>query len=444
MGAAVKRLVDMVDKEEPYVIPYKELLPEQLEAANERFSERVSTIKVLGQRAEAAGIKAIRDVNDIVPLLFPHSSYKSYPENWFTEGKWNLMTKWLDTLTSSRVQNVDLKGVDDIDEWIVRLADAGHYVSCSSGTTGKCSTIPADMEDREFVKRSLPPMMSWATGAKPERQFQYVILAPVAKTFRASDGFAAQMQAFAAVERPFPGEPITVGRVSKMVALRRRIAEGTAKPSEITAFEATSAQRTREMEHAMTSTAEFIVAHRDKKILLQGLFATLWQMSEMVRGLGYSGKDFHPENVLSFSGGMKGAKLPPDFREQVCQTFNVAPQRTYLMYSMQEMSSGMPNCSAGRYHVPPWLMLLVLDQTGDNLMPITNGDVEGRAAFFDLSVSGRWCGLITGDKVRANYGPCACGRPGPTMSTDVVRYAEIGDDKITCAGTIDAYIRGAV
>ena len=48
-----------------------------------------------------------------------------------------------------------------------------------------------------------------------------------------------------------------------------------------------------------------------------------------------------------------------------------------------------------------------------------------------------------GDKVSVRYGQCDCGHQGPTIGYDIVRYADLGDgDKITCAGTIDAYVRG--
>jgi hypothetical protein len=284
----------------------------------------------------------------------------------------------------------------------------------------------------------------WGAQIKPDRQFRYFGLAPV-RTFRATDSRESQARAFAAVLRSFPGEPITVGRINQMVTLRRRIAEGAARPTEIAEYEATSAQRAKQTEEALRGTAEEIVANRSDKILLQGLAGTLYRITELVRGMGYGGKDFNRDNVLSMSGGLKGANLPADFREQIAETFNVTSQRIYSMYSMQEINSCMPACRAGRYHVPPWVMLLLLDQNGDRLIAPEKGEQEGRAAYFDLSLSGRWCGLISGDKVRVDHGQCACGHHGPTVAKEIVRYSELaGGDKITCAGTIEAYIRGAI
>ncbi|MET0365533.1 MAG: hypothetical protein ABW169_12855, partial [Sphingobium sp.] len=127
------------------------------------------------------------------------------------------------------------------------------------------------------------------------------------------------------------------------------------------------------------------------------------------------------------------------------ETFNIRPERNFQNYSMQELQSGMPKCQkGGRYHLPPWLVPLILDKSGDNLLPIDlTQEYEGRAAFFDLSLDGRWGGVISGDKVAIDFRPCACGHKGPTIRDNVARYADLeGDDKIGCAGTVDAYVRG--
>jgi hypothetical protein len=110
---------------------------------------------------------------------------------------------------------------------------------------------------------------------------------------------------------------------------------------------------------------------------------------------------------------------------------------------MQELQSGMPRCQKGnRYHLPPWVVPLLLNKEGDALVPI-NGETEGRAAFFDLSLGGRWGGVISGDKISIDFSPCACGATGPSIRDNIVRYADLeGDDKIGCAGTVDAYVRG--
>ena len=77
--------------------------------------------------------------------------------------------------------------------------------------------------------------------------------------------------------------------------------------------------------------------------------------------------------------------------------------------------------------------------------PIPAGpEVEGRAAFFDISLEGRWGGVISGDKIKVQWEPCGCGNRSPSLNSEIKRYADTeGGDKIACSGTIDAYVRGA-
>jgi hypothetical protein len=175
------------------------------------------------------------------------------------------------------------------------------------------------------------------------------------------------------------------------------------------------------------------------------MWASLHPVAAAVRERGYSGKDFHPDNCIYVGGGLKGAQLPADYREFVYETFNIAPAQDFAMYGMQEIGSSLPRCQKGqRYHVPPWLVPLVLDQSGDTLLAHSHdSEIEGRAAFFDLSLDGRWGGVISGDRISLDYRPCACGQRSPSIRDNIARFADLqGDDKIGCAGTVDAYVRG--
>lgn len=127
------------------------------------------------------------------------------------------------------------------------------------------------------------------------------------------------------------------------------------------------------------------------------------------------------------------------------ETFNIPAERSFQMYGMQEINSGMPRCREGRrYHVPPWLVPLVLDESGENLLSYGEGEIEGRAAFFDLSQDGGWGGVISGDRIAIDFSPCACGNASPSIRDNIARYKDLrdGDDKIACSGTVDAYVRG--
>ena len=61
---------------------------------------------------------------------------------------------------------------------------------------------------------------------------------------------------------------------------------------------------------------------------------------------------------------------------------------------------------------------------------------------FDLLAESTWGGFITGDRANVYWDEdCGCGWKGPRLDDDIVRFSELdgGDDKITCAGTAQAY-----
>jgi hypothetical protein len=229
-----------------------------------------------------------------------------------------------------------------------------------------------------------------------------------------------------------------------MIMLRRRIAEGEAQPSEMAEFERLSNERQANMDAAQADAIDALVKARDQKLLLTGMFASLYPLAAGVREQGYGGGDFQPDNLMLTGGGLKGAQLPPDYREFVFETFGLSEERVFHLYSMQEISTVFPRCRAGRYHVAPWVMALPLDAPGERLLDASDGEIEARAAFLDLALEGRWGGVISGDRVHIDFRPCGCGHQGPHIGPDIVRYSDLeGGDKITCAGTIDAYIRGS-
>ena len=446
MGAAVDRLMSMARADDRYDLPHAELLPVQLEAANERFQARKGVIKLLGHRAREGGVTGIGDLADIVPLLFAHTTYKSYPENWLSEQKWDRMGKWLETVSAYPVTGVDLNGVRDIDDWIGRLETAGHFVSCSSGTTGKSAMLDASARDMAWTSEDSVIAFAWGSGVRPAQDRKMFGVAPVASVPRnliIRDALAKAFGDPSATPFRYPVPPITIGSITGMVALRKSMADGTAKPGDIAAFEAMSAERQAAVDGAVGASAQALVEARKDKLCLSGMWATLYRVAEAVRAMGYGARDFHADNIIYIGGGLKGAVLPPDYREFVFETFNLSPERVFQMYGMQEINSAMPRCHAGRYHVAPWLMCLPLDEAGETLQPIDKGEVEGRAAFFDLSLDGRWGGVISGDRISVDFGRCDCGHQGPSIRDDISRYSDLpGGDKISCSGTIDAYVRG--
>ncbi|WP_280464096.1 hypothetical protein [Nocardia carnea] len=449
MTTAIARLTDLADDPNRFDHSAAELRDVQIAALNERFQQRRERIGLLNHRAGEAGIAEVGRFEDAVALLFPHSVYKSYPEKFLTEHRWDRLGKWLGTLSSHPIGPVETGDIAGIDLWIERLRDAGHYVSCSSGTTGKPAMLLASEADMAWSRRDTVNLFAWGSGVQPARDRRMMGLGMTALVPKNVIIGEAQQEAYGDPGKQrfrLPIAPLTVEAMTGQVRLRRKITDGTALPEELAAYERISAQRQEELDRALIAGADAMIEHRSEKLYISGLWNTLYQVAALVRKRGFAAADFHPGNCIYVGGGLKRAQLPSDYREFVYETFNIPPGREFQNYSMQELNSGMPKCRGGnRYHVPPWIVPFVLDDAGDTLLSHGAGEVEGRAAFFDLSLDGRWGGIITGDRIVVDFRPCACGNAGASIADSIVRYADIaGDDKIGCAGTADAYVRGLV
>jgi len=449
MGKITDKLLGYSSHHSCFDIPYEEIRELQLAALNERYQEDADKIKLVSMRARDAGISEIRSLDDIVPLLLPHTAYKSYPESFLSGQKWDKLTRWLNTVSAHPTDNISLDGIDNIDDWVHRLVEGGHYVSCSSGTTGKSAMLDASEKDLEFGKQDIIRAYCWGAGVEATPEYHMFGLAPVAhvpKNVAMGDALKNTFSRPGIEMFRYPVPPITVGSMTKMITLRKAIADGTALPGDIAEFEATSVARQKVVDEAVSISADALIETRHEKLFLMGMWASFHAIATEVRSRGYSAKNFQQDNLIYVAGGLKGAQLPPDYREFFYETFNIKPERNFMMYSMQEINTSMPRCREGeRYHIPPWLVCLPLNKDGDELLPIIAGEeVEGRAAFFDLSLDGRWGGIISGDKIEVDFSPCKCGAKSPSIRDNVVRFSDLqeGDDKIGCSGTVDAYVRG--
>jgi hypothetical protein len=446
MTSATERLVGLVGAKDCFDIAPEELLPVQLEAANERLRSQAGQIPLLANRAESGAVQEIRRPSDLVPLLFAHTTYKTYAEGWLNEGQWDRMGKWLATVSTRAVDGLDTAGVQTLDDWIKRLETVGHYLSCSSGTTGKPAMLSCTEGDIELSGRINIEALLWATGLTRGEDRKFLGLGPQFAAPREDAIRQAMVDCFSSRYPPYQfgdGEPITVGSMVDIITLRRKLSDGTARPSEIAEFERIAAQRASDMDTSAKKAIDAVIEARTLPVLGAGMFATLYQIAEGIRAKGHGGDDFHPDNALMVAGGLKGAALPENYREYVLETFNVAEERLFHAYSMREINAVFPLCHAERYHVSPWVILLPLDTAGEQLLDPGDGEIEARAAFFDASIEGRWGGVISGDRVSVSFAKCPCGHQGPTLGREITRYSDLpGGDKITCAGSIDAYVRG--
>jgi hypothetical protein len=448
MSSSLEQLLSLRDDPQRFSHRPDDLLPVQIEAANERLGVQIGRIPLLANRVESAGRETVKEPDDLVPLLFAHSTYKTYAESWLLEGRWDRMARWLSTVSTYESGHAgSFEGVAAFDDWIDRLEGTGRFVACSSGTTGKPAMLGSTEDDIDFGAQCNVSAFSWSTGIGPNKDRKFFGLGPPVKLTRNELIRRALIAAFGSeTAEPYqlPVPPISAGSVMGMVMLRRRIADGTAQPSEVAEFELVSTERQAIVDAARADAVDALIKARAEPLFLSGFLPHLYPLAHGVRERGYSGDQFDSSNVLFTAGGLKGVSLLEGYREFILETFGVSESRLCHFYSMQEVNTCFPRCTARRYHVAPWVLALPLDDPGEQLLDASKGAIDARAAFLDLSLEGRWGGVISGDRVNIDFAPCACGNEGPHIGLDIVRYADLeGGDKITCAGTIDAYVRGA-
>jgi len=449
MTPARAQLVDLIlDPDDAFSRPPGEIRALQLRAAQELFEERRGQIPLLGKRADDAKIAKIDSFEDLVPLLFTHTVYKSYPSSFFDQGRWDRMLRWLQTLSVADLSNVNIDGTRNVDDWLERLWSAGHAVLATSGSTGKCSFLNHTLQDRALKTRHLRYTVGWPY-IRLEASRPMFWLGPMV-----GRNSAVESAISCAENWGRPGEiyalrePLLISEVSQNAAMRKKMADGTATPAEIQEYEGQMGAKAQRATQEMVDLADKILERRREPMFLTGMWAQHMFILRRARELGIGDGEFHPQTVVGSGGGIKGVALPPDYREQVDRFYGrvIRPGS----YGMTEMASMLPRCQAGRYHAPPGLIMLLLDGPAEKLLGSSDVDsarqVTGRFGFLDLLYEGRWGGIITGDRVTMDYSEkCTCGRPGPVILDTIGRFAQIGeDDHIGCAGTIDAYIRGAI
>jgi hypothetical protein len=443
MGSVIDQLKALRHREDVFDISEAELRPLHIAAAQEAFEEKRQAIPVLDKRARETGVDAIRSLDDMVPLLFSHTNYKSYPASFLAQGRWKQLLQWLSMISTPSYDDVDLEGITDVDEFLARLWAKGYFVTTSSGTGGKLSLVPKSKADMDFAKEYNWYHRHLVTKVPPEQQFHFFHFGATKGTYTATytatfniEGYARPDSTYILIE-----EPMLNSTVMHMAEMRRRIANSEATPDEIAAFEAQALEQAKRMNDRFDWMVDRLLEVRHEKIWLSAMTAQQWDLMARMKARGVEKAGFGAGSVMTGGGGKKHLQLPEDFQQQISAFFGTAGPGGY---GMSEMSWLYPACSARRYHVHPFASALVLDQPGTQLQP-REGIVEGRFAFMDPTTEYRWGGMISGDKVKVDFGPCPCGRQGMTVLNPVQRYTDLtgNEDQIQCAGTIDAYIRGS-
>ena len=431
-------------------IPQEELEALQLEAMALRFREHYDSIDVLHKLADRQGISEVKDFNDIVPLMFAHTAFKSYPPSLLADKRFDLLTKWLDKQTPCDLSAVDMEGCTGLEDFIARLDEQTPLnLLTSSGTTGTMSLIPKLQEQTEYGMRLWHMFMFQKFGQEPTEEQLHAKVDVVWP--RHAKGTVGVVRSVGAIVNAFCGGDWSkfhalydFGIDSDLLVLASRMRMAAAKGEldrleidpELLArkeeFEAQMAKMPEDMSRFLRECSEKLAG---KRIFMTGTYEQLYQMASegLARGVKHV---FDPDSAILTGGGMKGAVLPDDYLEVIHEFLGV--NEIKKGYGFSEGGTFHWLCEHGRYHVMPWVVPYLLDPDTSEPLP-RKGVVTGRGAFYNLMEEGHWGGVITGDEVTIDWDtPCACGRSSVHIADDVISYSEkqgVEDDRITCNAT---------
>lgn len=431
-------------------MPRGEIDALQLAGLQRRFAELRERIPVLKKLAEGEGVERIEQLDDLVPLLFEHTVFKSYPPSLLEKNNFTAINKWLAKLVTPEVGEAILaadvsacKGLDDWFETMDREVPQ-LIISHTSGTSGTLSFLPCsarEFEKAAQVRRLFAWNMRGPQTPKPEMHTAYPYY---------SKGYLSHLRGVTAITRVLlpdashfhPAYPSTLSSdvLHLGAKLRAAQAKGTldrlvVAPEMLAKKEAFDRQQAEMPQHLATFFEDIATRLKGKRVYIGGTWNLLHNMAKAGLERGLEGV-FDRESYIITTGGAKGVVQPEGWREEVMRFTGV--KALYESYAMSEVVSGSHlRCEHGHYHFAHTAIPFLLDPETSKPLP-RKGRQTGRAAFFDLGADVHWGGFITGDEVTVEWdAPCACGRPSRYVVGAIQRYSEknCGDDKITCAAS---------
>jgi hypothetical protein len=428
-------------------LPRDQRVPLQLAALQRRFDAQRNRIPALRILADKQGIERIRNLDDALAVAFDHRVYKSYPMSLIEKRDFKRLTQWLQRLTTHDLSTMPLDGLDSVDAWLDRLDAHGMLIGHSTGTTGKLSFVPRSLTEKPiwvntyfeafYASAGVDPRKTVLDSFFPGYRFGHHMMVKMVTMFAreslggldhhhtlynypvSSDLMSLAGRLQSAENR---GELESLNIPPKLLEQRRELIER-------------SRNRDADLEAWFLKMAE---EYRGKRVRIGGTFADLTRIAIAGRARGIK-CSFAPGSILFGGGGMKGYRdAPPDWEQQIKEFFGI--DRMGSMYGMSEIMGNGPLCSEGWFHLPPYTVPVLVD--ADSRALPEAGVQQGRMALFDLLAETYWGGFISGDRVTMNWEEnCKCGWLGPRVGRNIERYAESegGDDKITCAGSAQAY-----
>ena len=430
-----------------YELSWRDYEDAQNAALKRRFDRLGESVAGLAKLAKREGVSAVDSPEDAAPLLFDHRIYKSYPLSIIEKRDVRRLNGWLDRLTTHDLTQVDLVGVETVEGWLDRLDENGMLVGHSTGTTGKLSFVPRSRTELPAWTRAYNEMTRSATGVDPATD-------PVETFFPGYRGghhmMLKMLMLFNVAAAGGPEHYHTLYQTHipadlSSLAGRLQSAEERGEIDKLGFDPALIAARDRLVEQAHNRErdleawfAKLFEEFRGKRVKLGGTAADLIRTARSGLAKGVR-PEFGAGSFIMTGGGLKGMTDAPDDWEGFVKDY-FGLDTIGMMYGMSEWMGGVGRCAAGHYHVTPHTIPMLFDR--DMTLLPRQGAQTGRFAFVDLLAQTYWGGFISGDEVTITWEEdCPCGWKGPRIAPQIRRFSEMegGDDKISCAGSAQAY-----
>jgi hypothetical protein len=433
--------------EDLYAIPREEREKLQLEAVRINFARMRNRIPALKKLADRQGVEHIDRLEDVLPVCFDHRVLKNYPIQIIENRDFTKLTSWLNKLTAHDLTRIDLTGIATIEQWLARLEALGMLVTYSSGTTGKLSFVPRSLDELGPWKAHFFNVNRASTGVDAHT----TKLPTLSPTYRGGYQTMLKMMSLFSIE--MAGGPQHYHTLydthipADLMALSGRLqsAEDRGEVERLGLDPALLEQRRTMLEQGRRRDQDMeawfgklVEQFKGQRVKVGGTFADLYRVARA--GLDKGTRcSFAPSSILVGGGGMKGYKgAPADWEEQVKLFFGV--NKLGNQYGFSECIGNAPLCDAGFFHFLPYAVPLLMDANGKALP--RDGVQKGRLVLVDPIPTSYWGGFTSGDEVTVHWEEdCPCGWGGPRAAKSIRRFAqsEGGDDKITCAGSQQAY-----
>jgi hypothetical protein len=380
-----------------YHAPYAGTRALQLEGLKYRFAALRNRIPMLSKLCDAQGVDEITHVDDVVPLMFEHTIYKSYPPSFLENNRFDQINRWLSKLTTHQLGDIDVSKCKSIDEWLhVMDRESSLRICHSSGTSGTMSFLPIGDEENQKNGLLLRMRMLRSEGevqASPD----IICIQPYFRS--GASGFLRAIDDIVRYaldgdeSRLFVAYPTWLSADVLYLAARIRKArtDGTLDRLKLTpavlARQTEFEQLQREMPQRLSSFINGILDnHCGKRVIMTGMWQTIHPLAVagLKRGLE---SFFSPKSWIRVGGGAKGVEPPPGWQADVLRFSGV--DRMEESYGMSEVRTTHDKCVHGQYHLSPTVIPYQLDPNTSKVLP-RKGRVTGRAAFFDLCAEARW------------------------------------------------------